>query len=253
MMEPKRSEVSGTANDKGLPRSFFRLIQIYSYKAATSLKCNALVAYPIHAVWLIFTPRRRRYLIDHGYTLIGVFPAGTAEVETKNVEYKDNIGAWPYGFTSLEVVTLEKLMSHTSSASIRKERITVLREVMRSILKPLRNCSETGFQVSLKIGKVLRFLWRLVSYCSDILEPKDMSFMRHGAGRYQSCVRCTLIFEDTVQGRKSPSRLVSATTETRRSVGSLDVTARMVRERGQKGKRRWALKKISTCYRTSLR
>lgn len=66
MMGSKSGDVLWSANDNGLPKSFLGLIQIYSDKVATSLKCNALVSYPVHAVCLNFTAKRRRYLIDHG-------------------------------------------------------------------------------------------------------------------------------------------------------------------------------------------
>lgn len=63
--------------DDPKPTSFVGLVQIYSDKTATTLKANALIAYPIHAVLLNCSLRHRRYLIDNGYTLVVFLPVGT--------------------------------------------------------------------------------------------------------------------------------------------------------------------------------
>lgn len=61
-----RSDVLWNHDDSDLPRSFLGLIQIYSGQTATSLKCNELVACLVHVMWLNFTAKRRRCLIEHG-------------------------------------------------------------------------------------------------------------------------------------------------------------------------------------------
>lgn len=73
MVGSKPSESLRNANDNGLPRSFLRLIQNYMNKTTTSLNCRALVAYAVHILWLSFTAKKRRYLINHGNTLVGFF------------------------------------------------------------------------------------------------------------------------------------------------------------------------------------
>lgn len=105
----------------------------------------------------------------------------------------------------------------------------MLKEAMRSILAPLRNSSETAFDVSLKGGKDWRCFPKLVSYCFDISEAKNMSSIRHGSGRYHPCMRCGISFEILVQNRKSPSRVLSATTETRSKGEKLIVFAGLMR------------------------
>lgn len=85
-MVSNRSEVLWSANDSILPKSFLRLMEIYSDVTATFLEYNALVASSAHVVCLNFTVKRRRYLIDNGCTVLGFIPAGSAEVQTDNIE-----------------------------------------------------------------------------------------------------------------------------------------------------------------------
>lgn len=134
-------------------------------------------------VWLNPTAERRRYFFDHGYTLFGLFSAGTAEVEREIIESGADMVILQYALTSLEVLPLEKLTSNTSSTSNGEGRAAVLEEAIRSMGAPLRRCSKTRFEVSLKAGKVCRCFSKLVSYCGDSPEAEDMSSARHGAGR----------------------------------------------------------------------
>lgn len=78
----KRSEFLLKARENGLPRSFLGLMQMYPYETATSLKCNALVAYPVHVMWLNFTAKRRGYSVDQGSPFL-FFSTRSAEVDTK--------------------------------------------------------------------------------------------------------------------------------------------------------------------------
>lgn len=84
----------------------------------------------------------------------------------------------------------------------------------------------------------------MVSYCFDTPEAAYRSFMRHKADRYLLCVRYLISLEGVVQDRKSPTRLLSRTTETQRKVESSKQVAGMVRGRVQTGKRRWAVTEI---------
>lgn len=85
--------------------------------------------------------------------MLGFLPVENAEEDLECVEDRVGMDVLQYELTSLEVVPFEKVISHTSSTSCRKKRITVLNEAMRSLLAPLTKCSETGFEVSLKDGK----------------------------------------------------------------------------------------------------
>lgn len=46
----KKRDVSWNVDDSEIPKSFSRLIRVYSDKTAASLRCNAFVAYPLHVV-----------------------------------------------------------------------------------------------------------------------------------------------------------------------------------------------------------
>lgn len=105
-----------------------------------------------------------------------------------------------------------------------------MKESMRSILAPLENCSETGFEFSLRGGEVWRCFPKLVSYLCDTPGTIDISFNGHGAGRCQAYERCAVSFEDMVQSRKRPNRVPSATTETRKKVETSKEVAGMVRK-----------------------
>lgn len=101
-------------------------------------------------------------------------------------------------------MSLENLVFNTSSTNSRKKRITVLKETMPSVLAPLKNCSETDVEVSLKPGKIRGGFPKLVWYCRTIPKAKDMSSIRNEVDRYHPCVRRAIRFEDVVQGKKSP-------------------------------------------------
>lgn len=57
-------------------------------------------------------------------------------------------------------------------------------------------------------------------------------------------MRCTISFEDVVQDKKSPSRLLPITTETRRKGKTSKLAAVIVRKSGPNERRCWALKKM---------
>lgn len=97
------------ANENDLPNPILELIQIYSDKMAMSVKCNALVAYPVHAVWLIFTAKGTRYLALRELTLLGFPPAGSAEVETEDMEGGADTDVSQFRSTSFKTMSLQKL------------------------------------------------------------------------------------------------------------------------------------------------
>lgn len=67
-----------------MPSSLAGLVQTYYNKTATSLEFNALAGYPAHMVLLSFTKREKRYLVDHGHTLLGLLPAEAAELSERD-------------------------------------------------------------------------------------------------------------------------------------------------------------------------
>lgn len=119
-----------------------------------------------------------------------------------------------YRLTSSEGVRLDSARSHTSASSSGKESISVLIQVMLSLLEVPRKCSDAWLEVTLKGKNVWRCFSGDMSYWCDTAEPKDTSFTRNGAGKYHSCVRCEVNFKDMVHGRRTPNRLLASKTET---------------------------------------
>lgn len=60
--------------ENGSMTYFVVLVRIYSENKATTLKADALIAYPAHVVLLKFIISQKRYLIDNGFTLVGFLP-----------------------------------------------------------------------------------------------------------------------------------------------------------------------------------
>lgn len=58
-----------------------------SDKTVTSLKFNALVAHPVHVLWLNVAGKIR-YSINHRCNLFGILPAGVAELAVKSEDLK---------------------------------------------------------------------------------------------------------------------------------------------------------------------
>lgn len=107
-------------DDSETPELFLELIQTYSDKTATSLSCNAPVAYPVHVVRLNLNEEQKRCLIDHENTVLGFL---LAEGWKRNVRRggpgleKD---VSQYRSTSLELVPLETARAFTFSSNSRK-------------------------------------------------------------------------------------------------------------------------------------
>lgn len=83
-------------------------------------------------------------------------------------------GVCRYGSSSPEVVLLETAISHISSSSSQKERISVLTRSMISLCELLTKCSETELEVRLE-GTVWRCYPKAVSCFCDIPKTTDMS------------------------------------------------------------------------------
>lgn len=172
-------------------------------------------------------------LIDHGHSLPGFLPAGSAEMKIEAEDAGLHKSVPRYRFTSSKTLPLETVKSHTLSSSNRKEQVSALSRPMLSFCDPLRKCTETGLNVTLE-----RKLWtgfpRAVSYCRHIPDGKNKSSIRHGAGRSHSRGRWTTSVENMMHGRKRPNLLLAATAATQRKVRCLKGIAGLVSELGQK-------------------
>lgn len=98
-----------------LPNRFLGLLQLFSDKTATFLKCNSLVAYHIHAMCLNVTARQRGYIVDQGCMLIDFFleKSGGEKKERKKCGPEENL--LMCGLTSAKVVPLKSSVSHMPS------------------------------------------------------------------------------------------------------------------------------------------
>lgn len=85
---------------------------------------------------------------------------------------------------------------------------------------------------------------KAVSYCADSLETKEMFLIRYGAGKSHPSVKCTVILDDMVHGRKKPSPLSPATTETPRPSRSLEDVSGAVGKRRERQGQGWKLAEV---------
>lgn len=98
---------------KQFSRLFAELTQIYFEKSGTSLRLDALVAYHVHVVWWNFPERKRKDLLDHGYTSLGTLLVRAAELAVENAEFEEDESVLLYGLTSSDEVSLKELMPQT--------------------------------------------------------------------------------------------------------------------------------------------
>lgn len=110
---------------------------VFPAKTASTLKSNAIVAYPIHIVLLHFIPAFRRFLIDKGYTF-----AGLLSVQTSTDEHEEP-KQW------MEENQFEKdryvvPVSHALPAPMGKDarifKQKVLHDAFQEILEPFNPC-----------------------------------------------------------------------------------------------------------------
>lgn len=84
------------------------------------MRYKALVTSAAHVGWPSSTAERKRYLVDHGYTLLEFFPAGGGEMQTKDIKDGTDMDVLLWKLTSLRVVQLKKLIWHILSRRSRK-------------------------------------------------------------------------------------------------------------------------------------
>lgn len=117
----KKGEVVCNIVETEITESFLGVIQKHSDKKATFLKCSLLVAYSVYVVWLKLKSKERRYLTDREHNLLGYLPVESGEMTIERGQAGLGKDVSQYGFTSLEVVLLETVISQTfSSRSLKK-------------------------------------------------------------------------------------------------------------------------------------
>lgn len=71
-MRSSDKNVFWSENGDGEANSIVGMLQKYTDKTVTTFKASAIVAHPVHVVFLNFTKHFRWYLIDHGNTPVGL-------------------------------------------------------------------------------------------------------------------------------------------------------------------------------------
>lgn len=184
-MRSSDKNVFQSDNNDSRGKSFVVMLQLYTNKTVTYLKANAIVAYPIHAVFQSFKKQFRRYPIDQEHALVGLLLISSLEhLSDREVAY--------------ESVNVEKL-PNSSQVSLQDELpVSTLKDFMSSKLrvrhKPMHKCLAPPAIASACIFFVIlsRTHWKChptaVSYCCDTSKVKDMSNVKHGGTAFP-CIR----------------------------------------------------------------
>ena len=96
----------------------------------------------------------------------------------------------------------------------RTHKMEIIHEALHDILHPLSKASCTGFEVRPSTGGIWTCYPRIVSYCCDIPESKDISCVKHGILTLSPCVRCMIprsrLLETCEHGHRSLHDTVAA-------------------------------------------
>lgn len=127
----QRAAVLWSVDCNEVSKSTLGPVKMYSDKRAASFKCNPLAVHHVHVVLLNLNTKRRKSQLDYEHVLLGFFPArrGEMEIEGEDAALKMH-EAW-YGFTSSEAVVLQIAISHISSSSTQKRRISAVNRAGR--------------------------------------------------------------------------------------------------------------------------
>lgn len=149
-MNSKKAGVLWSFRDDEMPNSLSGLVQMYSDETATSPKRHAALAYPLHLLYLNLNAKQRKYLRDHGETLLGFFLAGSGEMQIERGNGRLQKSLSRSDFTASEAALLQTDESHTSSSISRKERVSVQSMGSSFSLEARRDCTSEEFEVTLK-------------------------------------------------------------------------------------------------------
>lgn len=221
-----RSHIMGSANSKiqwnqsrdSMPKSFIGMLQIYTDKTATTLKSQSLVGYPIHVTFLNVSVQLRRFLIDHGYTLVGFLPVGLQGAHSDRDENNFSFSDHDH---SEDHIVIDDHVPLTSSSQGRDHKMISLHKAMDMVLAPLLQKSLQGFSLCTRNEMTWNCFPVIISYCCDIPESKDMSGVLHNFTPRRPCVRCLGTCKDFDGGVKASPRLVHNVTITRGDVSEL--------------------------------
>lgn len=214
-----RSGIMASKNSKSMwiedvevqSSSFIGFIQLYSDKTAMSLKANSMLAYPIHAVLLNSTPKFRRWLIDRGQTLVGFLPVQSCVYDDDH-NADNTVEQVEEDFNT---VHLDDYISPTSKSSGRVRKLETLHSAILNILQPLLDTSEEGFKVKDWRSHIWNLFPKIISYCCDIPEGKDVACVKHGGRGSSPCIRCHACINDFRLARLGVPRMIEDTVQGR--------------------------------------
>ena len=133
-MSSEEASIEWNQSRSTTPNSFIWMLQIYTDKTATTLKSQSLVGYPIHVTFLNVTIQFRRFLIDHGYTLVGFLPVGFQDAQSDSDA--DNLTFHNESKTD-DIIDINDNVPLTSSSRGRNDKMCSLHSAMTMILAPL--------------------------------------------------------------------------------------------------------------------
>ena len=203
IMSSEEASIEWNQSRSTTPNSFIGMLQIYTDKTATTLKSQSLVGYPIHVTFLNVTIQFRRFLIDHGYTLVGFLPVGFQDAQSDSDA--DNLTFHNESKTD-DIIDINDHVPLTSSSRGRNDKMCSLHNAMTMILAPLIEKSYEGFTVCTKKNITWNCFPVIVSYCCDIPESKDMSGVLHNFTPTRPCVRCLGTSSQFMKGTRTVPR-----------------------------------------------
>lgn len=114
--------------------SFVSVLQVYTDKVATILKANVTVTYSVSVILLNFNLNFRRYLIDHGQTMVTFLTASTT-TEDENDYVNDRVRRQQSASPS--EAPLKKLLQVTMERDEKISKLEGPHDATRKTLKPL--------------------------------------------------------------------------------------------------------------------
>lgn len=192
-----KNDSSIVCNDskKDLPFSFVVIVRVFTNKTASTLSSFPFIEYPIHVKFLNTSPSDLEWLINNGYTIIWFLPVSTSEVSAEQDEKDFSVPESEYEFPQVAERALDDDVRLTSSSDGREQNMFVLQAALSRALSSLEDMADKGFSFHTNKG-----MWNcfpiMVSYCSYIVEAKNVSAVKHNLSVVRPCHRCIATVSD---------------------------------------------------------
>lgn len=128
------------------PKSLAGLVQMFSDKAASSLKGSTLVASQVYVVLHNFGDAYKRWLIQSALTFVAFLPLESAAEQKGCNDKLAEIKESSYQHSSFAVVVKPDSIPVTSSIGSKKLKMRVLHKVLSVILSDIREICLEGFR-----------------------------------------------------------------------------------------------------------